>query len=345
MFNEFDQEKALAIVRIFETGRAKARYDALAVLDDGAGISYGICQFTHRSGALAEVVAKYLESGGQAGRDVIEKRTARLNRKTKLAIEELAADGEFRRALIAAAATSEMREAQRAVANERYIAPAERFCEVNGFVTPLALAVVLDGHVHGSFARFARLAKGDVEKAWITDYLCRRDAWLRRSVRLRATAYRTRFFLGEIAKRNWQLELPLSVNGTKLRAADLEQDREAADFPPKNLPETTTKEPQTPAVNLPADEPRPSILSAAETAFDEIDGVVTGIVTRTDRAKSLWATVAGTLWQMVWAVAAFLAGVPREVWIITAIVVAILTAMYLYRQIALGKLREKQEAK
>jgi len=130
---------------------------------------------------------------------------------------------------------------------------------------------VLDGLVHGSFGRVARLVKGSTEKALITDYLRRRDAWLRGSARLRKTAYRTRFFLGEVAKGNWQLELPLTVNGRKLSAEDLAEDREAADFPPKSLPETTDTEPQFSAKELPADEPRPSILGAAEAAFDQVD--------------------------------------------------------------------------
>ena len=345
MFSEIEKEKALAIVRIFETGRPKARYDALAVLNDGAGISYGIFQFTHRSGALGEVVKKYLEAGGEVGREVFEKRAAKLARTTRPTIEKVSVDMEFRRALIAAAKTGEMREAQRAVAFERYVAPAEAFCKVNDFVTPLALAAVLDGQVHGSFRRIARLAQGGTEKPWITDYLRQRDAWLRSFARLKPTAYRTEFFLSEIAMKNWQLELPLLVNGCELRAEDIEEDREAADFPPANLPEPTPEEPQIPAEDIPADEPRPSMLDTAEAAFDRIDDVVTGIATRTDRAKSLWTTVAGTLWQTVWAVFAFLAGVPRELWIITALAAAILTAMYLYRQIALGKLREKKEVK
>ncbi|MCE7961738.1 MAG: hypothetical protein DYH05_04480 [Acidobacteria bacterium ACB1] len=345
MFNEIDKQKALAILRIFETGRAKARYDALAVLDDGAGISYGFFQFTHRSGALNAVVKKYLAAGGKIGRDALESRLRTLARTTKPAIERLSHDPEFRKVLIAAAASSEMREAQRAVAEKRYIAPAERVCRMNEFETPLSLAVVLDGLVHGSFGRIARLVKGSTEQELITDYLRRRDAWLRSSLRLRKTVYRTEFFLGEAAKGNWQLRLPVTVKGRKLTAEDLDDDREAAGFPPKSLPETSKTEPQIPATEIPADEPRPSILATAEAAFDQVDDVVTGIATRTERARSLWATVAGTLWQTLWAIVAFVAGIPREIWIITAVAAAILTALYLYRQYSLSKIRSSKEAK
>ena len=345
MFNEIDKQKALAILRIFETGRAKARYDALAVLDDGAGISYGIFQFTHRSGALNDVVKRYLAAGGTIGRETLESRMQILTRTSDRSIERLSQDTEFRGALIAAATSSEMREAQRAVADKRYTARAESVCRMNDFETPLALAVVLDGLVHGSFGRVARLVTGSTEKALVTDYLRRRDAWLRSSARLRKTAYRTRFFLGGGGIGKWQLELPLMVNGRKLSAEDLEEDREAAGFPPTVLPETTETEPQIPAANLPADEPRPSILATAEAAFDHVDDVVTGIATRTNRARSLWATVAGTLWQTLWAVIAFFAGIPREIWIVTAIAAAILTAVYLYRQRASNKVRGNEETK
>ena len=69
-----DIEKAMAIVSIFETGKPRGNYAALAVLNDGAGISYGIKQFTHRSGSLLQVVEKYLATDATAGRGTIESR-------------------------------------------------------------------------------------------------------------------------------------------------------------------------------------------------------------------------------------------------------------------------------
>src|SRR5687768_4871313 len=55
-----DIKKAMAIVSIFETGKPRGNYATVAVLNDGAGISYGIKQFTHRSGSLLQVIEKYL---------------------------------------------------------------------------------------------------------------------------------------------------------------------------------------------------------------------------------------------------------------------------------------------
>ena len=63
-FSDNDKLKAMAIVSVFETGKAFDDLSAVAVLNDGAGISYGLSQFTHRSGALAEVLEKYLANGG-----------------------------------------------------------------------------------------------------------------------------------------------------------------------------------------------------------------------------------------------------------------------------------------
>ena len=70
-FTEQDKLKALAIVSIFETSKPFGSYAACVVLNDGAGVSYGIAQFTHRSGSLWEVVDRYLNAGGQIGREVL----------------------------------------------------------------------------------------------------------------------------------------------------------------------------------------------------------------------------------------------------------------------------------
>src|SRR5256885_6130459 len=70
-FTEKDKLKALAIVNIFETSRAFGDYAACVVLNDGAGVSYGINQFTHRSGSLAAVVETYLNNGGNVGREML----------------------------------------------------------------------------------------------------------------------------------------------------------------------------------------------------------------------------------------------------------------------------------
>jgi hypothetical protein len=76
--------------------------------------------------------------------------------------------------------------------------------------------------------------------------------------------------------------------------------------------------------------------------FDSVESATQGIINRTDRAKSLWTTVYAACFQTFWAVLGWLAAVPKEIWIITALILAALAILYLYRQIELGKIREQK---
>ena len=78
----------------------------------------------------------------------------------------------------------------------------------------------------------------------------------------------------------------------------------------------------------------------AAAKYDQLEGIVETVVHRKDAVKSLWTTVAGSLSQVFWAIFGLLAGVPREVWLVVAIIAAAFMLAYLYRQIALGKIRE-----
>ena len=138
----------IAIVNVFETGRALGAFSSIAVLDDGAGVSYGIGQFTHRSGSLAEVVERFLNKSGSGP---LTGYLPLLKKRTRAAIEKLAADAAFKNELREAADSHEMRAAQREVLFERYLAPAIGVCDERNFRLPLSLAVVFDSLVHGSF--------------------------------------------------------------------------------------------------------------------------------------------------------------------------------------------------
>ena len=115
-FAYVDRLKAMAVVNIFETGRPFGEYAALAVLNDGAGISYGINQFTHRSGSLHTVVSRYLESGSQNGRAVLSGKLALLRSPSAGAVRTASGDQQLKYALKAAARTPEMHAAQQSVA-------------------------------------------------------------------------------------------------------------------------------------------------------------------------------------------------------------------------------------
>jgi chitosanase len=417
-FSEKDKLKALAIVHIFETSKAFGDYGACAVLNDGAGVSYGINQFTHRSGSLLEVVTAYFRNGGTVGRAAIEEAVPLLKQKGTGAIGELAGNTRFKKALKAAALTSEMRAAQHEIAERRYLRPAVEAAGGSGFVLPLSLAVIYDSINHGSYARIrdrVKISKKnystgvEFEKAWIYSYVKNRDAWLESVPRLAVTDYRTDFFLAQIARGNWMLELPVNVHGVKLagvgpeskvqspKSEDADRDVRAPSkdsaVEPLNQPTETLAIPQFSPDTLPespenahitaqpldafgeeeearsggeeesenrkvdagaSSAGRPpalpggilnragEVLDTAGAKFDRVNEVVSGIGQRKDAAKSLWTTIGSTIWQSVWAVIAFIIGLPREIWLTVAVIAGAFMLYYLYRQISLGKIRERK---
>lgn len=223
-FSERAKLTALAIVHIFETSKPFGDYSAVAVLNDGAGVSYGINQFTHRSGSLLAVINTYLGSGGDVGAAQMSAALPMLKDKSPRAILSLSGNRLFKDALRFAGETHEMKLAQQQIAENFYLQPAIDACEGSGFVLPLSLAVVYDSINHGSFGRIRdRVQASDRdEHRWITEYVKRRDAWLESVPRLRMTDYRTDFFLAQIARGNWELDLPLNVHGHRLTEDDIE---------------------------------------------------------------------------------------------------------------------------
>ena len=367
-FSNIDKLKVLAIVNIFETSKPFGDYAACVVLNDGAGVSYGINQFTHRSGSLLEVINSYLSNGGKIGRTVLEANLLKLQARSARSINSLAADKSFKKALKAAAVTREMRFAQNQVAFERYLKPAIEACHGFGFTLPLSLAVIYDSINHGSWEKIRdRVGKCDSEKAWITEYVRQRDAWLKSVPRLMTTRYRTRFFLDQIAVGHWELELPFTVHGIRLtkemfsrRTAEKAKESavEPLDKPaetqagpavtkPHNFPPNSSGNPQIEAQPPIASRENSRLetieaqINEAAAGYDRFEKAATTVVTRKDAAKSLWTTVGGSMWQSLWAVFAFLVGMPQEIWLVVAIIAAAFGLFYLYRQIALGKIREQ----
>lgn len=351
-FTETDKLKALGIVHVFETSKPFGDYAACVVLNDGAGISYGINQFTHRSGSLAAVVRKYLATGSEVGREKLTAGLPLLASKTKSAVESLAADEVFKRALKAASTTGEMKAAQRHVAAERYLSPAIEICKRMSFVTPLSLAVVYDSVTHGSWewisARVSsvlrtKASEDDLafEKNWITEYIRTRHRWLTEIRRLLVTSYRTKFFLDQIAIGNWELRLPVTVHGVKLTGEILGDGRDPAAV--RDAAAVPAAKAKTEAEGRSVLDSVTELSTSAADKFDRVDGVVSALTTRRDAAKSLWTAVGGTISQAVWGVFGFVVGLPRIVWIVVAATAAALMLLYLYRQITLGKIRELRQ--
>lgn len=249
---------AMAIVHIFETSKPFGKFDAYAVLDDGAGVSYGLSQFTHRSGSLLAVIEKYLDLGGSVSAAKFREILPDLNKKSAAAINRTAQDGKFKAALKAAAKTEEMQRAQTEIAQSNYFQKAVEACKGSNFVLPMSLAVIYDSINHGSWEKIrdrVQLDRKDFrsdeafEKAWITQYVKNRDAWLESVPRLKKTAYRTDFFLAQIARGNWTLKLPLDVHGFNLTS--------------KQIPDSTEPEPRG---SNSADNPTNNSVDEAETS-------------------------------------------------------------------------------
>ncbi len=227
-FSDRAKLTAFAIVHVFETSRPFGDYAAVAVLNDGAGVSYGVSQFTHRAGSLYKVVNTYLGMGGTVGAAVLRDRMHVLMDSGTHAIQQLANDRQFKDALRFAGETDEMKLAQSQIAENFYMLPAINACEGSGFTCPLSLAVVYDSINHGSFGAIRdRVPANLPEKQWITEYVRRRHEWLRSKPRLKATSYRTAFFLDEIRDGNWELDLPIYPHGTEINDAMFPEDADA----------------------------------------------------------------------------------------------------------------------
>lgn len=259
-FSERAKLTALAIVHVFETSKPFGDYGAVAVLNDGAGVSYGVSQFTHRSGSLRKVINTYLGMGGTVGAAVLRDRGHLLIDTSPNAVTALSNDRQFKDALRFAGETDEMREAQNQIAENFYLLPAIGACEGSGFTLPLSLAVIYDSINHGSYERIRDRVKGNLgEKEWITAYVRARHAWLRSVPRLKATSYRTAFFLEEISDGNWQLDLPIYPHGTAITDAMI-----AADDAEDDVFTDNARRPGDDMLAVYADTPDPSDTNPAE---------------------------------------------------------------------------------
>lgn len=378
MFTERTKMIALAIVKIFETGKPFGNYSAVAVLKDGAGISYGTSQFTHRSGSLGDVVKRY------------ERITGGLPTAVALAYPDLVARrnvaGQSRNEALKAALrklgkTPGMQQAQREIAFENYLKPALDACEGSDFTMPLSLAVIYDSINHGSYdkirdrVKFQRPGNGSIkpeefEREWITEYVNRRDDWLEghKNPLLRSTDYRTDFFLAQIARNNWQLRLPLNVNGHQLTEAILfpsisvaaapspesETSSDPADGPVNSSPSTGGQalpgddSTQAPINQGPATQVAEQIINTGDSVTPELPADGGGATDSSVQAsqgglKSLVATIMGSIGGAATAVWGALTS-DTGVMIVGILCVTSLLLALIFRQVLMDWLRMKLHA-
>lgn len=226
-FTERDKQAARVILSIFETGRKEGQPSALAVLDDGAGISYGMHQATHRSGALAKVVERYIElEGKEAGKLIAH--LPGLKRTDLKSVANAASSGKLKTLLVMAGNEPVMRQAQQAVFDRDYLNPAIVQCEQYGWLLPLSLAIVYDSHIQGSWARvrdrvMLRVSRTADEKAWMRDYLAQRAAYLLSLPKQsqKNSVYRPRELGQQADLDNWALAAPFRLRGVTVLESDL----------------------------------------------------------------------------------------------------------------------------
>ena len=225
MPDEASKATIMSVLSVFETGKAEGDYSACAVLEDGAGISYGLHQATDGGGSLHAIMSHYVQSGGLYWSRI------------EADLEWIAAHGsthEDPKALsprcvslmdvLQAAADEDpyMRASQDAVFESRYWAPSVGDSESMGLTTPLGWLVVYDSWVHSGGTgkirpMFPELppSKGGAEALWVSAYVLARWDWLANhpNARVRQSKGRIEAIQQLIDADNWELVTPFKVLG------------------------------------------------------------------------------------------------------------------------------------
>jgi chitosanase len=206
-----------AIINVFETGTPKPKYDALYVLNDGAGITFGRAGATDAAGNLDKIVFEYIDAHGKFAEDFRKHLPA-------LAMPScpLAGDAAFKALLRQAAREDQiMRDVQDSIFDSQYWQPALAKAEKLQLVLPLSMAVVYDSYIQGSFERvrstFAAVppCRGGDEKKWTAAYVVARRRWLANfpNTEVQRSVYRMDTFRHMLSENNWDVHAPVVANG------------------------------------------------------------------------------------------------------------------------------------
>jgi phage N-6-adenine-methyltransferase len=244
MPNEHIRTAAMDIVCVFETGHAENpdAYSAVAVLADGAGISYGKHQATDKGGTLDRIVKAYLATrptpGTEAVRVELGSYLDRLEANETAALDpnNLPAWAVILMGLLREAGKDPaMREVQDRVFEEDYWQPTVAVCRELGLQLPLSWALMYDTAIHSGGAgtktadavnlirnRFPELppSKGGGEEAWAGAYAKAREGWLAEhpNARVRVCVARPKTFLRLMVEGKWHLRGVFQVLGVKVHA-------------------------------------------------------------------------------------------------------------------------------
>lgn len=217
-----------AILSTFETGNPEGDYAAVAVLADGAGVSYGKHQATDAGGNLDRIVLAYMDAGGILG-GAMSPYVKRLGDDETADVDP---DGPFPgwmneliQLLVVAGETDPiMWEVQDRVFDSEYWNPAVAQAREMELRHPLSMAAVYDTAIQSGFTRGGRLSqirlrfpevppsRGGDEKAWTRAYLNARNAWLssQPNERVRRSVVRVLELQHLCDVENWELETPFT---------------------------------------------------------------------------------------------------------------------------------------
>ena len=212
-----------AITNIFETGSPGGDYSEVAVLPDGAGISYGRSQATDKGGTLDKIVLEYIDRGGPMAAELAPWVIRLADNPPTLQNEP-----KFIALLKEAGRCPVMRQVQDDVFADGYWSPVLRLGSRLQLTWPLSYAILYDVAIQSGYGRIAKLRQtfsemppskcGD-EKSWAIALNVARSDWLGNHSRsiVRKTVYRPEAYrLLSQNNKGWELRLPLVVRGVKV---------------------------------------------------------------------------------------------------------------------------------
>ena len=229
MLTTTQKKTAEAIINLFETSQVLGDYSKVTLISGDTGhLTYGRSQTTLGSGNLHELLQRYCANPGARFSASLEPSLP------KFSVRDLSLDNDLKlhNLLRACADDQVMRDTQDSFFDDFYWQPAARTATRLGISTPLAVAVVYDSFVHGSWKAISGRTTSQVgivadvgERRWIAEYVATRRAWLATHSRsdLRATAYRMDAFQRLIDQNYWGLDLPLVVRGKEISTATLSE--------------------------------------------------------------------------------------------------------------------------
>lgn len=222
MLTSTQVKTAKSILNIFETSEVRGDYSMVTLLEGDTGhLTFGRSQTTLGSGNLFKLLQLYCSNQGARFAARLEPYLGRLE-----AVDlSLDSDQKLHNILRASADDPVMRDTQDAFFDKFYWEPAARAAQGMGITSALGVAVVYDGHVHGSWRAMrdrTNEQEGTLsdlgEHEWLKAYVKVRRAWLAGSTRadLRATVYRMDAFQRLMDQGYWGLGLPLVVRGVEI---------------------------------------------------------------------------------------------------------------------------------